>query len=116
MLGDCCGSYVVCFGFLLSTDISVHKINVDGKKKKTTHTVEKHFSDILKYPMVYVDVCFAVMAPAFLQVLAEFHNKALHYINCKAQNAALSRSRAPGLCIMFTSIPRHGCKWLMANL
>lgn len=63
---------------------------------RTTYTVDKHFSDILKYPLVYVDVCFAVLAPAFLQVLAEFHNKALQYINGKAQNAALSWSRAPG--------------------
>lgn len=44
--------------------------------------------------MVYVDVCLSVMA--FLQVLAEFHNKALQFVKCRAQNAALARPPAPG--------------------
>lgn len=56
------------------TEISVNKISVDGKKKNP-HTVEKH--SILKHPVVSVDVCFAVMAPAFLRVLADLLSEAL---------------------------------------
>lgn len=68
--------------------------------KGSTHTVEKHFFlDILRYPVVYVDVCFTVSGPAFLQVLAEFPNKVLQYINGRAQNAVMSRTRAPGQCL-----------------
>lgn len=78
VLASGCCSLVVCVGCLALTEISVNKISVDGKKKKkkTPHTVEKH-SAILKHPVVCVDVRFAVMAPAFLQVLAELLSEAL---------------------------------------
>lgn len=75
VLASGCCSLVVCIGCLVLTEISVNKISVDGKKK-TPHTVEKH-SAILKHPVVCVDVCFAAMAPAFLQVLAELLSEAL---------------------------------------
>lgn len=63
----------------------------------------KTLFDILKYSMVYVDVCFSMMATAFLQVQAEFHNKALKY-NCRAQNAALSWPQ-PGWCLFLYEYP-----------
>lgn len=87
------------------------------KKKKDRSHCGKTLFAILKYPMVSVDMCFVVMVPAFLQVLAEFHNKALQYINCRAQNACYpGHEHLVGVCIVFTSIMRHGFKWLMANL
>lgn len=76
----------------------------------------KTLFDILKYPMVYVNVCFAVMAPAFLQVLAEFHNRALQYINWPGMQLYPGHEHLVSICIVFTSIRGHGCKWLMANL
>lgn len=59
----------------------------------------KTLFDILNYPVVYVDVPFTAMVPAIFQVPAEFPNKVLQYINCRAQNAVVSCTRAPGQCL-----------------
>lgn len=90
MLDYCYCSFLVFFGFLVLTDISAGKISVDGKKKDHSHC-GKTLVEIFKYPKVY---CGRV-----LQVLAEFHNKALQYINWIAQNVALSWPGAPGRCL-----------------